>query len=94
MPIGDLERNGVSTPKCVVRRIGDGGARLLYLSHDRIHFGLARDIVAERTLGGAPLSRPSGRVRMAQSPAPVEPREAPRSWDAVRDWVASDVLPT
>jgi hypothetical protein len=53
MPIGVLERTGVATPECIVRRIGDHRARFFDLCHDRIYFCFARDIVAERALSRA-----------------------------------------
>ena len=53
MPVGVLKRATVATPESIVRRVGDDRACLAHLCHDRIHFGLARDIVAERELSGA-----------------------------------------
>ena len=53
MPIWILERASVATPEGIVRRIGDYGSRPLDLGHDRIHFGLARDSMAQREFRGA-----------------------------------------
>lgn len=53
MPIGVLERACVAAPEGIVRRVGDRRASIFDLRHDRIHFGLTRDIVAERTLSRA-----------------------------------------
>lgn len=51
MRIGVLKRASVATPEGIVRRVGDDRARPVCLCHDRIHFGLTRDIVAERERG-------------------------------------------
>ena len=53
MSIKVLKRAGVATPEGIVLRIGDRRACLLHLGYDRIHFGFARDVVAECTLSRA-----------------------------------------
>jgi len=53
MPIGVLERACVAAPECIVWRVSDRRACSFGLRHDCIHFGLARDIVAERALSRA-----------------------------------------
>src|SRR5688572_14153460 len=65
-----LEAAGVTAPERVTRGPDDRCARTLRLVHDRVHFGLRGDVMADRELGCA--RRGQGKVRIVRD-APARP---------------------